>query len=172
MKHHVLAYAEVCPSRTTVPARQQGRDSVLTAVLLAKPAEPIPLAAWWFVADSLHSSVQVRRSALGVASLSERDFRCAVGRARNAAEAALEELPDGASEAGSVPEGTQLEPRPATTLRMTIHELARLVVTPRVTTGPRLRGALCLHLHALARCDLSHESGRVCGADLPSLRAS
>jgi hypothetical protein len=134
------------------------KDASLVAMLASKPEEQIPPAAWWFVADSLRSAVQVRRSMLGAAPLQAADFLTATERARRAAQAALEELAVGPWSPESALGVCQDCERPAATLRVTIRELALLVVTTRVTEPRRLQAAICVHLDALSRCDLLHAS--------------
>jgi hypothetical protein len=140
--------------------RERSKDTALAAVLMGKPVERIPIAAWWFVADSLRSSVEVRRSVLGIAVLTHAEFYAELERAKECARAAMEEISDEQWSGTPLLAGSIADcGRPAATLRVTIHELARLIVTPRETTPVRLGGSLCTHLQALSRCDMPHTSG-------------
>jgi hypothetical protein len=132
-------------------------DAALAAVLLAKPvADDVPLAVWWFLAESLRHSVRVRRAIEGVESLGAATFRLEVSRALTHAEAALEEIDQRA--VGSVPGDDADRPHPVlrnptlrnnATLRVTICALARLMVKSRTVTTIQLRATILAHLQAL-----------------------
>jgi hypothetical protein len=127
-------------------------DTPLDAVLQGKPsADEIPIAAWWFVAEALRHSVLVRRTVEGVATLPDPVFRLEASRARMAAEAALEELVDEVSMATTLENsntGNKYSPT-IPTIRATIYDLARLVVSPRSTPTVTLKAAIVAHLQAL-----------------------
>jgi hypothetical protein len=141
---HSSPYPALTPDRPTDPA--------LAAVLLAKPVtDDVPLAVWWFLAESLRHSVSVRRAAEGVEHLGASKFRLQVSRARMYAEAALEEIDQLA--VGSVTVDATRWRHPAlpsnATLRVTICALACLMVRSRVVTTVQLRATILAHLHAL-----------------------
>jgi len=127
-------------------------DTPLSAVLQGKPAaDDVPVAAWLLIADSLQHSVLVRRALEGVAILAVPVLRLETNRARLAALAALEELGDEVTEPlrppVRPPDSRGFPSIPA--LRATSYDLARLIVSPRVTSRDRLCAAIHIHLEAL-----------------------
>ncbi len=144
MPVHSPTYRAITPVRPTDPA--------LAAVLLAKPLDDdVPLATWWFLAESLRHSVSVRRAAEGVERPSAARLRLQVIRAAMYAEAALEEIDQLAAGSGTVDETHRQHSAPAdnATLRVTICALACLIVTSRTITAMQLRGTILAHLQAL-----------------------
>jgi hypothetical protein len=124
-------------------------DPALVAVLRGKPAHgEIAQTTWWLVADSLRFSVYVRRWAQGVPELDDDQLRRVADRARRLAFSAWLELMDapGAAPASDAPIRTRVS---VAKLRISMRELGRLVVSPRVITAARLRMALETHLQAL-----------------------
>lgn len=137
-------------------------DARLAALLQSKPdTEPIPLAAWWFIAASLQSSVQVRRCLEGVESLTAETLAQCIQRAHQAAGAALEELPESPAGAQAVDRVAMTCVQPVAALRCSVLALARLTVRSRATTTAELRGALLTHMHALWRCHASDSRSNV-----------
>jgi hypothetical protein len=140
--------------RTSTTASDLGPDHAanprLAAILESKPpTDQVSLAAWWFVASSLESSVQVRRVLQGVEWLPAMSLAGAVWAAQDAAHAALEELPGWLA---LLPRSDRDSGGPVPLLRTTIRSLALLVVTPRATTAQQLADALAAHSHALSVC--------------------
>ena len=154
--HRVLpadspTFGYVAPGRTSDPA--------LAAVLLAKPSnEAVPRAVWWYLADSLHHSVSVRRGVDGVEILAAAEIGQHATRARLYAEAALEAVDKAAANLVTV-ETTRWRhpdlPNNAT-LRVTISALACLLVTSRAVTASQLRSTILAHLHALDVASTTH----------------
>jgi hypothetical protein len=144
----VVLAAKTPGADQTKVSHMDNADPALVAVLRGKPAdEEITQATWWLVADSLRFSVQVRRWAEGVPELSARKLDQVAECARRSAQVALAELGRDLSE--PAPHDALVA---TATIRITMHELARLVVSPRATTAARLRVALEAHLEALDRC--------------------
>ena len=139
------------PSQPRSAAPSRPTDRMLAAVLEGKPlADEVPLAVWWFLAESLRHSVIVRRATEGVALLDLPVLRVELGRARRAAEAALEELECASSNPETLTDDRGVPPvagRPS--VRATTRDLARLFVTSRPTLKVRLRSAILDHLEAL-----------------------
>jgi hypothetical protein len=127
-------------------------DPTLAAVLLAKQAvDDVPLATWWFLAESLRHSVCVRRAAEGVASLGAAEFELQVSRASLYAETALEELDQQAADPMSAVDVLWRHPALPNnaTLRVTICALACLMVKSRAVTPVQLKATILAHLRAL-----------------------
>jgi hypothetical protein len=124
----------------------------LDAVLQGKPpSDEVPVAVWWLLAESLAHSVLVRRATEGVEILDPPSLHLEARRGRLAAEAALERLIDATMSSPAVkdrPIGHRRIPANPT-VRTTIRELARLIVTPRCTPAELLRAAILSHLDAL-----------------------
>jgi hypothetical protein len=134
-------------------------DVALAALLRTKPSEEnIPSAVWWLVAETLRTSVTIRRVVTGHQSAGDAELSTLVAEARLLTEAALAEL---AETTGAHPtaiavvpkrrDGSQAAPtRPAFGLQLSVLFLARLLVSHRVTTAQRLANTLGAHLRALA----------------------
>ncbi len=119
-------------------------DSRLAALLESKPTgDQVPLEVWWYLAESLRHSVPVRRAREGVAILGADVLKDEIDRARLSACAALARLGQGPSDRRTV-----TRPGPLS-VRTSIYELARLVVSARPTSLETLRGAVLDHLDAL-----------------------
>jgi hypothetical protein len=136
----------------TLMAQRQGpgsalrpSDARLAALLESKPSvEEIPLEVWWYIVESLRHSVAVRRAREGVAVLGSEALRCETRRAEWSARAALAQVGGGPSKRRT--SSRQGEP----TVRATICDLARLIVSSRPTALDTVRGAVLDHLQALA----------------------
>lgn len=134
---------------TTSALEGQAPDGALVAVIQGKPRnDQIPTAVWWFMADCLEHSVTTRRAIDGAATLPRHSFHLTVKRARLAAEAALDELDQPLTNNGF--DAATAEPP---SLHKSIRDLARLVVTPRLTPTVVLCQAINAHLAALAISD-------------------
>jgi hypothetical protein len=127
-------------------------DPHLAAVLLAKPpADDVPLAVWWLLAESLRHSVRVRRATACVEILDVAELYIEARQAGLYAEAALEEIDEELIASVAVDDAARRRPslRPSSTVRATTCDLACLIVTSRAVTSERLRGAILAHLDAL-----------------------
>jgi hypothetical protein len=134
-------------------------DAALAALLRTKPGdEVIPAAVWWLIAETLRTSVTIRRVVSGQEVASQPELSTLVGEATLLTEAALAEL---AETTGARPTPIALIPsrrdasraaptRPAFGLQLSVLFLARLLVSHRVTTPQRLANTLGAHLRALA----------------------
>lgn len=134
-------------------------DAALAALLRTKPSEEdIPSAVWWLIAETLRTSVTIRRVVSGHESADDAALAALVSEANLLTEAALAEL---AETTGARPTAVALVPdrrdparsaptRPAFGLQLSILFLARLLVSHRVTTAQRLANTLDAHLRALA----------------------
>jgi hypothetical protein len=119
-------------------------DPRLAAVLDGKPpADEVPIEAWWHLADSLQHAVSVRRAREGVELLDVEDLRRATYKARWSAQAALAHLGQGSTTWPTA--GRCGQP----SVRTSIRDLARLIVSARLTPVDKLRGAVLNHLDAL-----------------------
>jgi hypothetical protein len=119
-------------------------DSRLAAVLDGKPpADEVPMEAWWHLADSLEHAVSVRRAREGVELLDPDDLERETYKARWSAQAALAHLGQGSA---LWPANARRE---RLSVRTSIRDLARLIVSARPTPMDKLRGAVLNHLDAL-----------------------
>src|SRR4051794_29083100 len=120
-------------------------DSRLAALLESKPArDEVPLEVWWHLVESLRHSIAVRRAREGIERLDVHVLDAELSRAQASALAALAQV--GPGPADRRPSGRS----PQLSVRSTISELARHIVSPRRTTPEALRGAVLDHLDALA----------------------
>jgi hypothetical protein len=136
----------------SVATDQHSSDPTLAAVLLAKrAADDVPLATWWFLAESLRHSVCVRRAAEGVESLGAAEFERQVNRASLYAETALEEIDQQAANPSTIDDPLWRHPTLPNnaTLRVTICALACLMVKSRAVTPVQLKATILAHLRAL-----------------------
>jgi hypothetical protein len=134
-------------------------DAALAALLRTKPSEEnIPSAVWWLIAETLRTSVTIRRVVSGLQTADDAELAALVSEARLLTEAALAEL---AETTGARPTAISMVPsrrdasrpaptRPAFGLQLSVLFLARLLVSHRVTTPQRLANTLGAHLRALA----------------------
>jgi hypothetical protein len=140
-------------------------DAALAALLHTKPgAETIPSSVWWLIAETLRTSVTIRRTlATGGGPGDRDDLPILITEATLLTEAALAEL---AETTGSrptpiaMPSTDREAPRPSPTrpvfgLQLSVLFLARLLVSHRVTSPQRLANTLAAHLRALALIDLT-----------------
>jgi hypothetical protein len=119
-------------------------DPRLAAVLDGKPAaDEVPLEVWWHLADSLQHAVSVRRAREGVELLDLDDLNRETYKARWSAQAALAHLGQGAAI------WPVADRRDKLSVRTSIRDLARLIVSARPTPMDKLRGAVLNHLEAL-----------------------
>jgi hypothetical protein len=134
-------------------------DAALVALLRTKPGDdPIPASVWWLIAETLRTSVTIRRTVTTATGPELEDLPILVMEARLLTEAALAELADltgsrpipvdAAAPALDRPEPTPT--RPAFGLQLSVLFLARILVSSRVTTPQRLANTLAAHLRALA----------------------
>jgi hypothetical protein len=132
-------------------------DAALASLLQQKPLEEdIPTSVWWLVAESLRTSVAVRRTVAVEASPDREDLPMMIAESELLAQAALAELRD-ATGARPVPvdaaDREDSKPPPAKPyfgLQMSVVVLARMLVTHRATSPLRLANTLAAHLRALA----------------------
>jgi hypothetical protein len=138
-------------------------DAALAALLRTKPGdETIPASVWWLIAESLRTSVTIRRTlTTGGAPGDQDDLPMLVTEAELLTDAALVEL---AEQTGARPtpiavptvdhDRSRPSTRPAFGLQLSVLFLARLLVSHRLTTPQRLANTLAAHLRALAAVDL------------------
>jgi hypothetical protein len=133
-------------------------DAALAAVLRDKPSEEeIPSAVWWLLAETLRTSVVIRREVDRHVQDSEIDLCVLLTEATLLADAALVELVE-ATGARPVPIQLPAAPldqslsttRPGFSLQLSVLFLARMLVSHRVTSAQRLANALAAHLRALS----------------------
>jgi hypothetical protein len=134
-------------------------DAALAALLRTKPTEEtIPSSVWWLIAETLRTSVTIRRVVAGHQSADDAELSALVSEATMLTDAALAEL---AETTGARPTAITLVPnrretgrtaptRLAFGLQLSVLFLARLLVSHRVTTPQRLANTLGAHLRALA----------------------
>lgn len=138
-------------------------DAALVALLATKPPdERIPSSVWWLIAETLRTSVSLRRALqLGLpatyteyaAQRSAEAIEMMTNEARLLTEAALDEL---ALSTGARPtpieaaRGNGRKVRPAFGLQLSVLFLARMLVSHSATTPERLANTLAAHLRALA----------------------
>jgi hypothetical protein len=135
-------------------------DAALAALLRTKPADdPIPAAVWWLIAETLRTSVTIRRTIAIELSPEREDLPILIAEARLLSEAALAEL---AEATGARPTPLSLvsptrddatksvATRPAFGLQLSVLFLARMLVSHNTTTPQRLANTLAAHLRALA----------------------
>jgi hypothetical protein len=145
-------------------------DAALAALLRSKPREDtIPASVWWLIAETLRTSVVVRRTMTTGGTAGERDdLPMLVTEATLLAEAALTELAEqtGARPVpvsvptAAPPAGRATTTRPVFSLHLSVLFLARLLVSHRATTPQRLANTLSAHVRALATLDLAAATSR------------
>jgi hypothetical protein len=141
-------------------------DAALAALLRTKPGDDaIPASVWWLIAETLRTSVTIRRTLAVDLSPDREDLPMLVAEARLLTEAALVELAETTSARPtplslapsvhhptvSVVESASKTPstRPAFGLQLSVLFLARMLVSHRATTPQRLANTLAAHLRAL-----------------------
>jgi hypothetical protein len=138
-------------------------DAALAALLRNKPADdPIPSAVWWLIAETLRTSVTIRRTLTTDLSPEREDLPILVAEARLLTEAALAELAEATAARPTplslvAPErkpASARTTRPAFGLQLSVMFLARMLVSHHSTTPQRLANTLAAHLRALALVDL------------------
>jgi hypothetical protein len=151
-------------------------DAALAALLHTKPRdEAVPSAVWWLIAESLRTSVSIRRVlTTGGAPGDRDDLPMLITEAALLTEAALAEL---AETTGATPtpiampdsgEGRRrLTTRPTFGLQLSVLFLARMLVSHRSTSPQRLANTLAAHLRALSVIDLSQPAASRSGPDGP-----
>ena len=132
-------------------------DAALVALQATKPAdERIPSYVWWLIAETLRTSVSLRRALqLGLPADAERSAEAVemmINEARLLTEAALDEL---AVSTGARPTPVEVprdggrKVRPAFGLQLSVLFLARMLVSHAATAPERLANTLAAHLRAL-----------------------
>jgi hypothetical protein len=138
-------------------------DAALAALLRTKPGnDQIPASVWWLIAETLRTSVTIRRALATDISPEREDLPMLVAEARLLTEAALAEL---AEVAGARPTPLMLVhpdrpasrpsgARPQFGLQLSVLFLARMLVSHRATTPQRLANTLAAHVRALNAVDV------------------
>jgi hypothetical protein len=138
-------------------------DAALAALLRTKPAtDEIPAAVWWLIAETLRTSVAIRRTLATDISPEREDLPMLVAEARLLTEAALAELAESTGARPTPlslvsPSATGARPgptRPSFGLQLSVLFLARMLVTHRATTPQRLANTLAAHIRALTALNL------------------
>jgi hypothetical protein len=144
-------------------------DAALGALLRCKPPdEQIPAAVWWLTAETLRTSVAVRRVAAANLPTDADELAMLITEATLLTDAALAEL---AETTGTRPTPVAVPShrgvpvarsatRPAFGLQLSVLFLARMLVSHRVTTAQRLANTLAAHLRALAVIDATVAAAR------------
>jgi hypothetical protein len=139
-------------------------DAALVALLRNKPAsDGVPAAVWWLIAESLRTSVAIRRTITSEAAMDRSGLEALLTEATLLTDAALAEL---AETTGARPtpmvlpavraaRSREAPTRPAFGLQLSVLFLARLLVSSTPTTPLRLANTLAAHLRALAGVKLS-----------------
>ncbi|MBV9487152.1 MAG: hypothetical protein JO246_13965 [Frankiaceae bacterium] len=134
-------------------------DAALAALLRSKPADDeIPSAVWWLIAETLRTSVTIRREVTSASPPDLDTLATLLTEASLLTEAALAELAETTSARPmlvSMPpsraDHSRVAPtRPTFGLQLSILFLARMLVGNRTTTPQRLANTLAAHLRALA----------------------
>ncbi|HEX3824075.1 MAG TPA: hypothetical protein VHV79_06400 [Mycobacteriales bacterium] len=136
-------------------------DAALASLLQAKPGDDlIPAAVWWLIAETLRTSVTIRRTVAADLARDREDLPMLIAEATLLTEAALADLAE-ATGARPTPLATPSAPkylsnptRPAFGLQLSVLFLARLLVSHRTTSPQRLANTLAAHLRALAAIDV------------------
>jgi hypothetical protein len=133
-------------------------DAALAALLQAKPGDDeIPPAVWWLIAETLRTSVTIRRTVAADLARDREDLPMLIAEATLLTEAALADLAE-ATGARPTPLAMPSAPkylsrpnptRPAFGLQLSVLFLARLLVSHRATSAQRLANTLAAHLRAL-----------------------
>jgi hypothetical protein len=133
-------------------------DAALIALLRSKPRDDeVPSSVWWLIAESLRTTVELRRCLGHQPQLAATLNHEAV----LLTEAALAELAaaTGARPTPIVVDASAQQPglRPGFGLQLSVMFLARMLVSQTATTPQRLANTLAAHLRALAatreRCE-------------------
>lgn len=134
-------------------------DAALAALLRTKPRdEQIPAAVWWLTAETLRTSVTIRRAVAANLPTDAEELEMLLTEATLLTDAALAELaettgarptPVAVPEHRGAPVAVSAT-RPAFGLQLSVLFLARMLVSHRTTTPQRLANTLAAHLRALA----------------------
>jgi hypothetical protein len=142
-------------------------DAALAALLRTKPNDDeIPSAVWWLIAETLRTSVTIRREVMAASQPDREGLAMLFTEASLLADAALAEL---AETTGARPilngvppsrsDNSRVAPtRPTFGLQLSVLFLARMLVSHRVTTPQRLANTLAAHLRALSVLELDLDS--------------
>lgn len=134
-------------------------DAALAALLRCKPREEqIPASVWWLTAETLRTSVGIRRVVAANLPTDADELAMLITEATLLTDAALAEL---AETTGARPTPVAVPShrgapvarsatRPAFGLQLSVLFLARMLTSHRVTTPQRLANTLAAHLRALA----------------------
>lgn len=137
-------------------------DTALAALLRTKPRdEQIPAAVWWLTAETLRTSVEIRRATAAKLPTDAEELAMLITEAGLLTDAALAEL---AETTGARPTPIAVPSsrtaariasatRPSFGLQLSVVFLARMLVSRRVTTPQRLANTLAAHLRALNSLD-------------------
>jgi hypothetical protein len=138
-------------------------DAALAALLRTKPGDDeIPASVWWLIAETLRTSVTIRRTLASDISPEREDLPMLVAEARLLTEAALAELaeltgarPTPLSLVSPPPEAARhVGVRPTFGLQLSVLFLARMLVSHRPTTPQRLANTLAAHIRALTSIEV------------------
>jgi hypothetical protein len=133
-------------------------DAALTALLQTKPREDeIPSAVWWLIAETLRTSVEIRRALAAPVTAERGDLQMLLTEARLLTDAALAELAETTGARPTpiavprfgTPPAVKDATRPAFGLQLSVLFLARMLVTHKTTSPQRLANTLSAHLRAL-----------------------
>jgi hypothetical protein len=133
-------------------------DAALVALLATKPPdELIPSSVWWLIAETLRTSVSLRRALqVGLpadAAHTAEAVEMMINEARLLTDAALDELVQSTGARPTlvvVPRDLTPKVRPAFGLQLSVLFLARMLVSHNTTAPERLANTLAAHLRALA----------------------
>jgi hypothetical protein len=126
-------------------------DAALIALLRTKPADdPVPSSVWWLIAESLRTTVELRRCLLSHQQQAAANLSL---EAILLTEAALAELvaATGARPTPLAVDTTEQQRglRPSFSLQMSVLFLARMLVSHSSVSPQRLANTLAAHLRAL-----------------------
>jgi hypothetical protein len=139
-------------------------DATLAALLAHKPDdEAVPVGVWWLVAETLRTSVTIRRMLTSGPAPDREDLPMLVSEATLLSQTALDEL---AVSAGVTPTPVEAPEWPSFGLRATLLLLARMMVSCRTTSPQRLANTLSAHLRALAAIEADPQRTSRGGLDL------
>jgi hypothetical protein len=134
-------------------------DAALAALLRTKPRdEQVPSAVWWLIAETLRTSVTIRRAVNGSPGADTDELPMLVTEARLLTDAALAELaettgvrptPIAVPSQPGFGEAANSPTRPSFGLQLSVLFLARMMVSHRATSPQRLANTLAAHLRAL-----------------------
>jgi hypothetical protein len=152
--------------------RERLGDAALTAVLRTKPDDDqVPTSVWWLIAESLRTSVAIRRALTARLPVEPHDMAVLVTEAGLLTDLALAELTDATGARPALAQVSEPVGRPEFGLQVGVLVLARMLVSHRVTSPQRLANVLAAHRRALATIGLPGRDG-VSQTDQPSNRAS